>query len=64
MRYAAGNGPKRPAGEHVAYIQDPTREWQRWWPLTGANRDRMVAIGLTAALLFLIVVFLAVYVTR
>ena len=32
--------------------------------LAGANRGRMAAIGLTAALLILIVVFLAVYFTR
>ena len=32
--------------------------------LTGANRGRMAAIGLTAALVILIVVFLAVYFTR
>jgi hypothetical protein len=32
--------------------------------LTGANRGRMAAIGLTAALLILIVVFVAVYFTR
>ena len=32
--------------------------------LAGANRGRMAAIGLTAALLILIVVFVAVYFTR
>jgi hypothetical protein len=32
--------------------------------LAGANRGRMAAIGLTAALLILIVVFLVVYLTR